>query len=158
MTVQEFVDEYKNSPDKQSELKKHITRDYIPFAEKQVIANTMISKTINTTEHEMKYIDWNLYDINFVLSIVLLYTDLQINSENPLNDYDLLEQISFSENVKQCIYEDYKRFRQVYEMSAKTFRQSEQSNYEMICKFINNIMTSVSSLMSITQGADDSLE
>jgi len=89
MTVKDFLMKYEKTKD----ISKHITKKYLPYAEKIALCNSIINTTCykNITE------DRKIFKINapsrqmlFLLSMIDKYTDIDINWEDAVTDFDAL--------------------------------------------------------------------
>lgn len=91
MTVKEFVTNY----NKTKNIEKHITKKYLPYAEKISLCNRILESTCYEKISEDKKIfkiNTPLRQMLFLLSIVDNYTDIDINWQNPLEDFDQLNE------------------------------------------------------------------
>lgn len=96
MTILEFIDKYNgltNEDEKTSLMKTIVKRTYCPIAEKYIVLQKMIDKSVNTEPNGFKYIDMFVSKINYTLALIIMYTSLFIdhdeNDEN--NNSDLNE-------------------------------------------------------------------
>lgn len=114
MTILEFAEKYNNlNSDKAKDqmLRSHIKRTYCPIVEKRFVLQTMLDKSINTTDVGVKYIDMTVSRINYTMALVALYTDLKIdqseNGQGLINEcYDALTQNSIIQNICVILGED----------------------------------------------------
>ena len=90
MTVKEFIMKYEKTHD----IEKHIVKKYIPYAEKV----SMCDRIVRSTSYET-IADKQVFKINtparqelFLLNMVDLYTDIDINWEDSLKDFDVLSE------------------------------------------------------------------
>ena len=90
MTVKEFLINYEKTHD----IEKHVIKKYIPYAKKV----SMCDRIVRSTSYET-IADKQVFKINtparqelFLLNMVDLYTDIDINWENNLSDFDVLSE------------------------------------------------------------------
>lgn len=90
MTVKEFLMNYEKTHD----IEKHVIKKYIPYAKKV----SMCDRIVRSTSYET-IADKQVFKINtparqelFLLNMVDLYTDIDINWENSLSDFDVLSE------------------------------------------------------------------
>ena len=91
MTVKEFLGKYAKNKD----ISKHIIRKYLPYAEKIMLCNRIIDATCYTKISDNKKIfkiDTPSRQMLLMLSIIDKYTDIDINWENALTDFDALSE------------------------------------------------------------------
>ena len=91
MTVKEFVTNY----NKTKNIEKHIIKTYVPYAEKI----TLCTKILEITCYEKISEDEKIFKMNtpsrkmmFMLVLVDTYTDIDINFQNVLEDFDILSE------------------------------------------------------------------
>lgn len=104
MTTKEFIEKYEALADKDKEqfLIEAKTVDYIPY-EKKVAHCEKIVKT-STTNAEGKF--WSntpLQYVLFSLTLVDLYTDITIDFDNTLAEFNLLNEKRVIENIRYII-------------------------------------------------------
>ena len=104
MTVEEFVTNY----NKTKNIEKHITKTYLPYVEKIALCD----KILKFTCYEEISKDKKIFKINtplrqsiFLLSMVDQYTDIDINWQNPLNDFDELSETKLLGEIIKAIPE-----------------------------------------------------
>ena len=79
-------------------IKKHITTQYVPFLEKCAYCDGIVKACsyANNGNLEIVKIDSTRRYLFFVMTIIQLYTDLDIKNEdgyNPVEDYDKLNEV-----------------------------------------------------------------
>ena len=96
--VGDFVkkyNEFNNDASKEAYLKKIIKRKYCPILEKKLILEMMVEKSKG--DGNIAYIDMVLSKINFYISIIVLYTNLEVEKDDKgipktMDAYDMLKQ------------------------------------------------------------------
>jgi len=91
MTVKDFLTNY----NKTKNIEKHIIKTYVPYAEKI----TLCTKILETTCYEKISEDEKIFKMNtpsrqmmLMLVLVNTYTDIDINFQNVLEDFDILSE------------------------------------------------------------------
>ena len=107
MKVSEFANSYKtlNSADlKNSLVTQHIKRTYAPIAEKNALLKKLADDSVMVDKNGIPYLDMVANKIHFIYSLIILYTDLEIDkAEDGKNDvlgaYDLLQETGVIEDL-----------------------------------------------------------
>lgn len=91
MTVKDFITKYEKNKD----ISKYITKNYLPYAEKIALCN----RIINSTCYENITGDKKIFKMNtpsrqmmLMLALIDTYTDIDINYKNVLADFDTLSE------------------------------------------------------------------
>ena len=87
INILEFVKEYKENP--AGALEKLEVENYVPFATKRALIDTVIESII---EYDTSLLTYEPMDkhLNFSLSCVVIYTNLTYGDEEGLDAYDAL--------------------------------------------------------------------
>ena len=90
MTVKNFLSSYK----KTNNIEKHIIKKYVPYAEKIITCDKIIKHTCyeSISDKQVFKINTPLRQCLFLLSIIDIYTDIDIDWDDPLKDFDLLSE------------------------------------------------------------------
>ena len=94
MTVKEFVNEYNQASDKEKCINKHIIKDkYVSYAEKITRCKNIIDTTMYVTVEDKRFFKQNSVSqyMLFSLTLIDLYTDIEIDINDSLNIFDLFE-------------------------------------------------------------------
>lgn len=96
--VLDFVNKYINAKtieEKDSLIRNIITRKYSSFVEKTTFLNTMANKNVYE-KNGVRYIDEVSNYINFVISVLVLHTNLEFKADNRTiyDDYDSLQELN----------------------------------------------------------------
>ena len=105
MTVKDFVDLYNRVSD-ENFVKKHIVCTYLSFSKKCNLCERIIKATYYTTSKygvEKFHVDSTAKHMLFNLSIIDMYTDVDVNLDNSINEYDLLQESGLFKIVKDYI-------------------------------------------------------
>lgn len=119
MNIKEFVDEFKKidkEDDKKAFVKKHITKTYIPYSNKMLIAQKLAEITTYTDaeKRDRLRINTNLRHAYLGLETIALYTDIEVKFEKKdENDidvifyYDMLNEVHLDGYVQRAVGEDF---------------------------------------------------
>ena len=115
MKVEEFIEEFNKSQNKEACVKKHIITDYINFERKVAICN-LISKKLIVENGDLIKNTPMVYE-NFILSLVKEYTDIELTAENNIADFNLIEKNEVSDILAKVIGRDAKAFNTILDMT-----------------------------------------
>jgi hypothetical protein len=88
-------------------LRKNLEiKTYIPFEDKKRIAEMIIAANL-TEENGIKKIDSVGQFISFVTAMLVAHTSLQINTDNPIEDYNLICEAGLLEPIIAEFQKDY---------------------------------------------------
>ena len=116
MKIEQFVDEFNKSQNKESCVKAHIVTSYIDFERKIAICSLIAKKMILENGDLVKNTPM-VYE-NFVLSIAREYTDIETSPEESLKAFNLLEQNGVTEYLVSAIGKDAKRLNTILDMTV----------------------------------------
>lgn len=113
-------------------MKKHIVTDYIDFIQKSVICDSIVKATCHAKEGDIEFVQINSANryLFFVMKIIDLYTDIEINvSEGNLAEqYDKLNKVGAIENILECVPgKEYEEFNTLLNMKLDDLRDNEYS-------------------------------
>lgn len=114
MKIEQFIEEFNKSQNKETYVKKHMTTDYISFERKIAISNLIAKKMILDNGDLIK--NTPLVYENFILSLVREYTDIELIPENNLADFNLIERYGVSDILAKAIGRDAKTFNTILDM------------------------------------------
>lgn len=148
ISVDEFIKQFKvNSKAKETTfkdfMKKHLTTEYVDFLTKCVYCDNIVKSTCHIKDGEREFVRINSATryLFFVMRLIDLYTDIEINKENPVNDYDKLNEVGAIEALIATIPEaEYTEFSTLLNMKMDDFRDNEYS----ITALLYNLKQSVS--------------
>lgn len=147
MNFQLFVKNYKSNDGKKTFeefIKKHITKDYIPYLEKIAYCEAVVKATSYTTVNERQIVKINRPGqfITFTMRLIDLYTDIEINFNDGkfVEQYDELNKIGAIDSIVQHIPEsEYTEFSTLLNMVIDDFRENEYSITAMLYNIKNSI-------------------
>ena len=140
ITVDMFVKSYKansKAKDKTFEdfLQKHITTKYIDFIKKCVYCDNIIKGTCYKKDGDREFVKINSANryLFFIMRLIELYTDIEINDEEVWKDYDKLNEIGAINALIGAIPEnEYSEFTTLLNMKLDDFRDNEYSITAML--------------------------
>ena len=104
INILEFVNEYKKDP--AEALKKLEVENYVPFATKKALIDTVIESIL---EYDTALLTYEPMDkhLNFSLSCVVIYTNLTYGDEEGLDAYDALVSSGLLDRIIDLIGVEY---------------------------------------------------
>lgn len=131
MTVDEFVEKYKELDEagKNSLLNDLITTEYVPYAIKIADCKRIIQSTSYTnTEPNMFSINSPARHMLLNLQLIDRYTDLEIDYNEALEIYDMLDEIDAIDNIITSLpAKEVSKYRKIMKMMLKDFKMNERS-------------------------------
>lgn len=148
MTVKNFIEEFKNkkvmntqiAPNAVTEyLEKTLEiKKYIPFSTKKRIAEMIIEQN-STMEDGIVKIDSVGQFIGFIMAMLAAHTNLQINTEDPILDYDALSEAGLLEPIIACFQKDYSECEVILQMTASDALSDNHLN-AVVARFLDGIL------------------
>lgn len=135
MKFDEFIELYENegNVDKRNTfVKSHIIKSYIPLEEKDVRAQIIIDNSYYGEDGNFKVNSVAKYMFTF-LTIVDMYTDIAINFKDGLNEYNKLNSLDVLEDIVSLINEkDLDEFRNIINMKCDDMIINEYEPHSFI--------------------------
>lgn len=166
MTIQNFIKEFQDKKiqnthvnpnavaeylDKTLEIKK-----YIPFSTKKKIAEMIIEQN-STVESGIVKIDSVGQFVGFIVAMLAAHTNLQINTEDPILDYDALSEAGLLEPIIACFQKDYSECEVILQMTASDTLSDNNLN-AVVARFLDGILDKLDDvgdgLKSMIEGID----
>ena len=156
ISISKFVEDYKkiaNEHLKDKYIQEHIKNTYAPILQKKLLLEMLNSKAV--VETPVKHIDMMTSKLNFVMAILVLYTDIEpdkkINEDGtttPLtwDAYDALKSSGLYGKILNAIGEDLNELMAVQDQILNTWHMSNTSTEA----YINNIIDTVSRRFGIS--------
>ena len=142
MNVNEFVVLYKdkNDSDRIEFIKHHITRSYIPIEEKDARANIIVKNS---------YYEGDDFKINSVakyvftyLTIIDIYTDIEIDYKNSVEEYNKLDELGIIRNTISVINKiDLDEFNDILKMKCEDVMINEYDIHHYINKQVERFIS-----------------
>lgn len=134
-------------------LKKHITTEYIEFLKKDVICDGIIKATsyVKDGEREFVKINSSLRYLFFVMKLIELYTDIDIDGEHIAEQYDELNKIGAvamllggipDSHVEFIPESEYAEFSTILNMKLDDLRDNEYSTTALVYNLKNSVQLS----------------
>ena len=131
MTISKFVEKYKelNEDDRSSLVYDLITTEYVPYAIKIADCKRIIQNTSYTnTEPNMFSINSPARHMLLNLQLIDRYTDLEIDYNEALEIYDMLDEINAIDNIITSLpAKEVSKYRKIMKMMLKDFKMNERS-------------------------------
>ena len=149
MTVQDFVNKYQKAKDaeKAKILKEIEIKTYIPFAEKVVHSEAVLSQSVKRVNNVLQLQSARRFLV-FVTSIVKLYTNLEVNKEKPHEDYDLLRESGLIDLIREKIGDDLEEFTTVFNMTWDDMVYNENNWRMFVASQLNSFIDNVEQRMA----------
>ena len=156
ISVSKFVEDYNNFSNDQLRdkyIKSHIKTIYAPILQKKLILEMMNEKSV--VETPVKHIDMTVSKLNFVMAILVLYTDLEPNKQEnedgtttPLtwDTYDLLKSSGLYGKILDAIGEDLNELVLINEQIIDSWQVANVSTEA----YINNLVETASRRFGIS--------
>lgn len=139
VTVTDFVDRYisaKTTADKNKVIDSVIIRNYVPFIEKVSTIKILLEPAFHDVDG-LKLPDEFCLHLNYHLTILTLYTDLEINQDRPEGDdsadktavsraYDKLQSCNLWSAIFERIGVDCEELQRIKEMYLKNRRNQNE--------------------------------
>ena len=161
MDYTKFISDYKLNKDKESFVKKHITKQYIPYATKlalaQSIAKTCTHVSINGKDIYKK--DTPAQYFATVMHLITQYTDIQYDATIVPQVYDALMESGAMQVLLSSIPEsEVTEFRTLIDMCVSDIYENErelssflETKFDAISLTIEQIMSSIQDTLSKLQ-------
>ena len=156
ISVSTFVERYSSLTNKQLKdkyVKEHVKSTYAPILSKKLILETMNDKSV--VDGSIKYIDLTVSKLNFVMAILVLYTDIEPDKNEegkPLtwDAYDKLKSTYLIEDILSFIGED-----EINELMSvqKTVMDTWTMKNTSAEAFVTNLIDVASRRLGVVAGA-----
>lgn len=156
ISVSKFVEDYKKIATDQLKDKyvnEHIKNTYAPILQKKLILEMMAKKSV--VESPVKHIDMTVSKMNFIMAILVLYTDLEPNKQvnedgttTPLiwETYDNLKSSGLYGKILDAIGDDLNELMSVQDWVIESWHMANTSTEA----YIDNLIEIVSRRFGIS--------
>lgn len=123
------VAQYKTSKDKESFIKKHIKRSYIPYAEKLSEAIEIANRSTHMSVEDKVFYKKNTPIMRFMsmVRIIALYTDIECGQDKVVEMYDVLSKEGLMVQLLSSIPEtEISEFMSLVDMSVSDIYENER--------------------------------
>lgn len=155
MKVNEFIEEFKNAGlgDELENINKHIVTDYISYGRKVAICENIINSCHYIDVDGVRVFKLNrpAGDMMLDIALVLNYTDIEINMDNAMDDYDALVSSGAFEYLKGIMpFSDRLMMASIYNDMLEDVVENEKN----IVSLLNNVMSALPNILSSYVGGD----
>ena len=129
MKVEEFIEEFNKSQNKEACVSSHIVNQYLPFTQKISVCNKIAEFTTHKQIQDKKIfsIDSAMRYMLFVFAIIECYTDLELGKDDDrMKSFDLLEMNNVMFFVRKCLGDEYERLDTVLRMQVEDIYNNER--------------------------------
>lgn len=149
MTVKEFVEKYdaaESDIEKTALLEGIIVRKYVPITDKCALCQSMV-KSANVTDGKMDMNSVALYVSYIILGVVNLYTSIEIETKNAMEQYDMLQSRGLVDLITHFIGEDLKELQTVLNMCRDDFNARYYSTPGIVNRLVDLVQDTVGEVM-----------
>ena len=119
-TIEEFLKVLDKEPEK--DLSFIIRRDYAPLVEKTVVAQDAVKRY--NQKDDMILINSPMTYLCYVISVLRLYTNLEIRTKDTDIDYDALQSCGLIDKIFAAIGKDLVEYETIFKMCERDFREN----------------------------------
>ena len=148
ITLDELMDKYntlKSDDGKINLIKGYVKRTYCPVIEKQAVLKLMVDKSTITEANGNTYVDMFILRINLVLAIIILYTNIiiQTGEKDLFESYDKLIDSNIVAIVASVIGE--KEMEELVSIQSSILNTFDNKNniISFICDFLMHVSTTL---------------
>lgn len=130
MKTNVFVKQIKMQKDVEAYLKSRIVKTYIPIEDKIAACNAIVSATSHTNFENVEVYKRNspAQFINFALLIIAKYTDIEIDFENTVGEFNALDEFDLINQILAAIPQrEYNTWSRILEMANDDLFENERS-------------------------------
>lgn len=156
MTVIEFCKKYaqlENEKEKLELLSSVIKRTYTPILEKRVILQKMLDQSIVEQENGVRYIDMLVSRINYTMALIILYTNLEIDSKDGKGRTEDMYDSLIKNNIVSDICE-YIGTQEMAELNSvnKSIIDTFYNQYGSTEAFVGNAIANIGQKIGVASG------
>lgn len=111
-------------------IKKHIVTQYVPFLTKSIYCSNIVKASchIKDGDREIVKINSDTQYLFFIMRLIQLYTDIELDQDNIINEYDKLKEVGVVDELINAIPDsEYVEFSTLLNMKMDDFRDNEYS-------------------------------
>ena len=105
MHINDFIKEFNDAADKEKAVKKHVINTYVPFEKKIALANNIVKKVMLASNGDLVRDTPGIY-MNYILALVSLYTDIEVQKDETLEVLNSIEEHNISPLLATAIGTD----------------------------------------------------
>lgn len=149
MTVKEFVEKYdaaESDIEKEALLKRVIAREYVPITEKCALCQAIV-KSANVTDGKMDMNSVALYVSHIMLGVINLYTSIEIEPKNAMEQYDMLQSRGLVRLINKFVGDDLRELQTVLYMCRDDFSLRYYSTPGIVNRLVDLVQDTVGEVM-----------
>jgi len=132
MKIEQFIEEFHKSQNKEAYVKKHVVNTYVPYEKKITIANAIVKRVMRMESGDVIRNTPAIY-MNYVLALVKEYTDIEIMHDDSLNIMNSLEENEITPIITKLVGKDIVSFETILKMVVS----DEIDNHNDIVNFMS---------------------
>ena len=135
-------------------INKHITTKYVDYIKKTVYCEGIIKATCFVKDGDREFISFNSPNryLFFVMRLIELYTDIEIDDENVVGDYDKLNEIGAIDTIIATMPErEYTEFTTILNMKLDDLRDNMYSMTALAYNFKESLSLSEEVMNAVIQ-------
>lgn len=130
MKIEEFVGDYKIASDKAKYCAKRVVNKYVTYENKIAQCEAIVNNTTHVKAGDMEFYTKNTPGqyLMFTLTLINLYTDIEIDFSNSLASFNALDEIGAIDTLMSVIPEsEYTKFNTILQMIIDDHYENERS-------------------------------
>lgn len=161
-----FVKSYKansKAKDKTFEefIQRHITTKYVPYLTKYTYCESIVKTTCHIKDGEREIIKVNsaMQYIFFIMRLIQLYTDIEIDEKKVVEEYDKLAEVGAIDTLVSAIPpSEYSEFSTLISMKMDDFRDNEYSLHALLYNIKESFSISEEVINSVIEEIKNKVE
>lgn len=150
MKIEQFIEEFHKSQNKEAYVKKHVVNTYVPYEQKIALANNLVKKTMTASNGDMVRNTPAIY-MNYVFSLVYYYTDVEVDKDKSLEVLNAIEKDNISPILISAIGNDANSLDAVIKMVVEDAIQNH-------CDLVNFMTIKSDNIQLILDKAEEALK
>lgn len=151
MTVKEFTEGYNNAENKKTYISENLrVADYAPYNTKIAYAENIVKNTCLDATGEFK-LDTPQLELMIDWSMLRIYTDLQLDPQNVIEEYDMLGKggllVTLREYISDKTHEDFDAFSNIVFEKKDDLRDNLYEIHHFIAKCVMSLSPMVTPLL-----------
>lgn len=129
MKIEQFIEEFNKSQNKETCIKKHVVNDYMSYAQKVSVCNKIVELSSHKYVEDKKVfsLDSTMRYMLFVYAVIDRYTDIELGQgESRVNGFDLLEKHNVMYFISKCLGDEFKRLETILKMRVDDAYSNER--------------------------------
>lgn len=143
MKIAEFMEKFNINNEKAMELIEY--KEYLPVAEKYVLATSVADACINVDRNGVYSVDTFQLHLAFTTKMITTYTNLEIEPEETCDAYDALEEAGIMAAIMQEIQPEYMAVKAIMDGYISDKLSYENSTAKILAEGIETLYSAVES-------------